>query len=127
MSIVSNSANGFGARLANNVWDKMVFENQLFHLTKYSTINDIFRIVFQGPLHTANFNITIPQGTRRVHMAFVGLQRTSHRALPALLAANCVALEQVVFLSSFFFFFIKDHLTHGCGQGGGGGGGSYSE
>ena len=52
LSTVSNSMNGFGARLANSVWDEMVFENQLFHVTKYSTINEILRI--QGLLYTAN-------------------------------------------------------------------------
>ena len=102
-STVSNSMNGFGARLANNVWDEMVFENHFFQVTKHSTINEIFGI--QGLLYTANINITMTQGTRLMHMVFVGMQPPSDRALPALLAANCVALKQVVFL--FFFSSLK--------------------
>ena len=101
LSTISSSTNGFGARWANNVWDEMVFENQLFHVTKYSTINGTFRIVFQGLLYTANLNVTMTQGTRLVHMVFVGLQRPSHRALRAPLSANCMALDQVVLFSSF--------------------------
>ena len=114
--------NGFGERLANSVWDEMVFENHLFHVTKYSTINGIFRIVLQGLLHTANFNFTMTQWTSPGTHCLCGIAASfpSSSTPPpppppiSLVPANCVALEQVVFLNSFFFF-IKDHLTHRWG------------
>ena len=85
----------------------------LFYVTKYSTINGIFRIVVQGLLYTANLNIAMTQGTRLVHKVFVALQSPSHRALSAPLFANCMALGQVVLFRSFSQR--KDHLIHSSG------------
>ena len=96
LSTVSSSMNGLGGRLANNVWDEMVFENHCFTGQNYPQLMEYF-----ASWSRIFLNIAMTQGTRLVHMLFVGLQRPSHRALRDPLSANCVALDQVVLFSSF--------------------------